>query len=64
MGSKDNLTEKEFSFEEIKPIRQRREWRGKIWIAIGILMMVIGIQLHGFTGSDEKSIRISEREAN
>lgn len=54
---------KELFFEEIKYPQNRREWKGKIWLAIGLLMLVIGLQMHGLTGSDEKSVRVCEKEA-
>lgn len=37
---------------------------GKIWIALGILMMVIGLHLYGFRGKDGyKDISISKIES-
>ena len=53
----------ELVFEEIKPRHERLEWRGKLWLAVGLLMLMIGLQMHGFTGSDEKSVRVCSKEA-
>ena len=47
----------------MRPVKGEREWKGKLWVAIGILMLVVGLQIHGFTGSDEKSVRFCEEEA-
>jgi hypothetical protein len=30
---------------------ERAQRRGKIWIALGMLMLVLGLTIHGFEGS-------------
>jgi hypothetical protein len=37
-------------------------WVGKIWIALSVVMMILGIHLNGLGGSEEKSVRVSEME--
>lgn len=34
---------------------------GKVWIALSIIMMVIGVQLHGLEGNGDKTlIRVND----
>lgn len=31
----------------------RRNWTSKVWIALSMIMLVIGLQLHGLDGDDD-----------
>ena len=54
--------EKELVFEEL-PInkRQRRGWNAKAWIALGVIMLVVGLQLFGWA-DEEQPIRVREKD--
>lgn len=45
---------------------KRLQNRGKIWIALGILMLVLGLSLYGVNGNNSfiKQIQIGREEAN